>query len=340
MILLTNELSKYLSEFFNNYLQLQKNVSINTIKSYKKTMELYFKYLIENKEITLGKLNLDHFSKKLILDFLMYLENDRKNSINTRNQRLAAISTFVKYLYPNEINRALQFQQVLDIPVKKLEDKPKQYLTSEEMKLFLQQPDIKTKQGRRDLTLIATLYDTGARVSEIINLTVSDIRLDGENSTIRVLGKGNKIRVIPIIGNTTKLLERYLKENHLTDKLNNLVFYNNRKEKLTEPGIKYILEKYRKKAKEQNKLFPDNIFAHMLRHSKAMHLLEAGVSYIYIRDFLGHSDIKTTETYAKINTEMKRKVLSEVYEKDMVPESKSSWQKDENLLEYLMNLSK
>ncbi len=110
MILLTNELSKYLSEFFNNYLQLQKNVSINTIKSYKKTMELYFKYLIENKEITLGKLNLDYFSKKLVLDFLTYLENDRKNSINTRNQRLAAISTFVKYIYPNEINRALQFQ--------------------------------------------------------------------------------------------------------------------------------------------------------------------------------------------------------------------------------------
>ena len=283
---------------------------------------------------------MDTFNRDIVLEFLDYLENTKNNSISTRNNRLQNICSFLKFVYPNETTRVLQFQNIFDIPLKKDVEKPMEYMSVDILKTLLKQPKLDTVNGRRDLTLLATLYDTGARVSELINLKVRDIKFDDLTTTVKLFGKGSKVRIVPILGNTSDLLKRYIDEHNLTTKYDNFLFVSKLRKPLTEPGIKYIIEKYRSLATKENPLVPKNIFPHMFRHSKAMHLLESGVNYIYIRDFLGHSDIKTTEIYAKISVEQKKKALSKVYNENIPISEETSWNKDKDLLNYLMQLSK
>lgn len=335
---MSNSLPKYLNTYFNEYLIMQKNVSNHTILSYKYSFNAFLRFCINNKNIRIKALSLDVFNKDLIIEFLDYLENVKNNSITTRNLRLQSIWAFLKFVYPNESNRMLQFQNVFDIPLKKYIDKPMEYMTVDVLKILLKQPTTSNIKGRRDLTLLATLYDTGARVSELINLKVRDVKFDATTTTVKLLGKGNKLRIVPIIGNTSELLRNYINEHHLSDKYDAYLFVSQLKKPLTEPGIKYIIEKYRRLAENESSLIPENINPHMFRHSKAMHLLESGVNYIYIRDFLGHSNIKTTEIYAKISVEQKKKALSSVYKENIPNIEVTSWNKDNDLLDYLMKL--
>ena len=331
-----NNLSQYLNAYFNEYLYLQKNVSKHTILSYKYTFNAFLQFCINHKNISIKDISLDILNKDIILEFMAYLENEKHNSIATRNNRLQNICSFLKFVYPNESDKILQFQNVFDIPLKKDIDKPIEYMTVDVLKLLLKQPNINTIKGRRDLTLLATLYDTGARVSELINLKVRDVKFDKVNTTVKLFGKGSKIRIVPIIGNTADLLDNYIKENHLEEKYDEYLFVSKLKKPLTEPGVKYIIEKYRALAEKASDLVPKNIHPHTFRHSKAMHLLEAGVNYIYIRDFLGHSNIKTTEIYAKISVEQKKKALSAVYNENVPFIEETSWNKDKDLVSYLM----
>ena len=186
----------------------------------------------------------------------------------------------------------------LGVPFKKKAKQIVAFLSQECLKCWLSQPDVRKKRDRRDLTLMATLYDTGARVQELIDLKIRDIRLT-KPATITVTGKGNKKRSVPIMEKTRDLLENYMIENHLLEngKQNHPLFLNSNRRSFTRPGIAYILEKYLKRAKATHPelLFPDHLHPHMIRHTKAMHLLEAGVNLIYIRDLLGHVNVTTTE---------------------------------------------
>lgn len=337
-VVMSNNLSKYLNTYFNEYLLMQKNVSHNTVLSYKYSFNAFLCFCIKYKNIGIKKISLDLFTKEVITEFLDYLENIKKNSISTRNLRFQNICSFLKFVYPNESSRMLQFQKVFDIPMKKDVNKPMEYLTVEALKILLEQPNISTVSGRKDLTLLATLYDTGARVSELINLKVRDVKFDVNTTTVKLLGKGSKIRIVPIIGNTSDLLKNYISEHQLNEKYDDYLFTSQLKKPLTEPGIKYIIEKYRLLAEKEYPLIPKSINPHMFRHSKAMHLLESGVNYIYIRDFLGHANIKTTEIYAKISVEQKKKALSSVYKENIPDVEETTWNKDKNLLNYLMNL--
>ena len=254
-----NNLSIYLNSFFNQYLPLQKNVSANTIKSYKSTFELFFNYC-KDKGVNIFKIDINIFTEKIILEFLSYLENERNNSITTRNQRLAAICSFIKHIYTKENTHILEFQKILNIPYKKSEQKMIEYLSIEALEIFLAQPNLKSKKGRRDLAILVTLYDTGARVSELINLKVKDINFEnGNNATVQLLGKGNKRRIVPIISNTVNILQNYISENNLTDKFENYLFTNNSNTKLTDSGITYIIEKYKDLALTVSNTIPKHI---------------------------------------------------------------------------------
>ena len=333
-----NKLPKYFQEYLTNYLSIQRNFSKHTISSYKYTFNEFLKFCVNSKNMGINNISLDTFNKDIIIEFLDYIEIEKKNAIATRNNRLKNIKAFLKYIYPKESDRILQFQNIFDIPLKKDIEKPMEYITVDVLELLLKQPDLSTAIGRRDLTILATLYDTGARVSELINLKVRDVKFDGSSTTIKLFGKGSKIRIVPIVSNTSKLLKQYLKEHNLVNKHDNYIFMNKYNNTLTKAGIKYIIEKYRIMAEKESPLVPKNIFPHMFRHSKAMHLLEAGVNYIYIRDFLGHSNIKTTEIYARISVEQKRKALNQVYNENIPATEGNLWNKDDNLLEYLMKL--
>ena len=334
-----NNLGIYLNSFFNQYLLLQRNISNNTIRSYKNTFELFLNYCKDN-GINIFKVDIEIFAEKRILDFLNYLEIERNNSITTRNQRLAAICSFIKYIYTKENDYILEFQKILNIPYKKSEQKIVEYLSVEALEIFLAQPDVKTKKGRRDLAILVTLYDTGARVSELINLKVRDINFEnGHNATVQLLGKGNKRRIVPLVSNTVKIIQNYMCENKLTDNLDDYLFTNTSKKKLTDSGITYIIEKYKNLALDVSNIIPKHISPHTFRHTKAIHLLEAGIPLVHIKDILGHSDLRTTEIYAKISVAEKRKALKKAFdEKQDITNIECSWNQDKKLLDFLMSL--
>jgi site-specific recombinase XerD len=180
------------------------------------------------------------------------------------------------------------------------------------------------------------MYDTGARVQEIADLKVADIRIKAP-ATIRLTGKGNKTRIIPLMPQTMSIVKRYMADYGLLDEIKQAkpLFFNRKSEKLTRAGLSYILNKYVDQAKVNNKeLFPEKMSAHVLRHSKAVHLLQSGVNLIYIRDFLGHSSVTTTEIYAKSDPEIKRKAIEEASHK-VLPKEKFTTKEKEDLCEWL-----
>ena len=179
------------------------------------------------------------------------------------------------------------------------------------------------------------LYDTGARVQGLIDLSVGDVRLDPP-AQVRLMGKGRKMRAVPLMENTVQFLRDYMHENHLnrTHYFEKPLFRNRRGERLSRSGIRYILEKYVRKARNKHPSLSRKVSPHMLRHTKGMHLLQAGISLDIIRDFLGHVDVKTTQIYAKANLEMKRKALEKISDSSPTPQI-PSWQQDKNLLEWL-----
>lgn len=337
-----NDFPKYLSEFLSLYLPGQRNVSVNTIASYRDAFKLFLSFCESDKKIHIENITLSMITRDLVLDFLNWIEEIRQCSIATRNQRLAALHAFFRYVQKESPENIFELKKILDIQMKK-KTKPKiPYLTANELKILLQQPDINMVEGRRNLMLLVVLYDTGARVQELIDLRWKDVRLTSP-AVITLHGKGDKTRQVPIMGNTKKLLESYQSEqkNHFGTLGNDLsIFYNQQHKILSRWGVSYIINKYIEKAKN-NKDFCINfvVTPHVFRHSKAMHLLQAGVNLIYIRDFLGHSDINTTEIYARADTEMKRKALEQSYI-ELTTEDLPKWQNDGDLMNWLKNLCK
>jgi site-specific recombinase XerD len=334
------DFARMLTRFLSDYLPGQRNVSTNTIKSYRDTFKQLLAFFNIELKVKPEHLTFNKIKVKTIRDFLQWLEKIHNVSINTRNQRLAAIHSFYRYIQSEEPVILLECQRILGIPFKKRERKIIDYLSQESLKHILEQPDTATKRGRRDLTIMATLYDTGARVQELISLKTKDIRL-AKPATIILAGKGNKKRCVPIMDKTKNLLESYMKENHLLENGNqgHPLFYNSKSHPFTRPGITYLLAKYLRQAKESHPeiLFPDYLHPHMMRHTKAMHLLESGVNLIYIRDLLGHVNVTTTEIYLRANMEIKRKVLESAYI-PILPQHVPVWENDGDLLSWLQEL--
>ena len=332
------DFAKYLTEFLSGYLPEQKNVSKNTIRSYRDTFKLLIAYSQEIKGTPSERITLNILSSEWITGFLGWLEGERKCSISTRNQRLAALHSFFRYVQAEEPTGMFHFQKVTAIPIKKVKRTVVEYLNPEAMKLLLEQPDKHTPKGRRDLTLISVLYDSGARVQELIDMRVCDVTLHVP-AVLTLTGKGNKTRRVPLMKNTASLLQNYLLENKLDKpwRNENPLFTNSQHHKLTRKGVTYILSKYVESARKTSTLLPSKVNNHMLRHSKAMHLLQAGVNLIYIRDFLGHVDLKTTEIYARADTEMKRKAIENVYP-DLIDSNLPDWSKDQALLSWLSEI--
>jgi site-specific recombinase XerD len=326
----------YLSRFFTEHLAGIRNLSKNTIKAYRDTFRLLLIFFSEVCATPPDKLTLKKVDDKSIIRYLNWLEKERGCSNSTRNQRLAAIHTFFRYLQMQEPQKLLLCQQVLQIPFKKTSKAIMWHLTPGQIKLLLEQPDMRTKNGRRDIVLLSVLYDTGARVQEVCDLRVRDVRLESP-ALIILTGKGCKSRHVPLLGNTVKLLQNYIKERGLQGNAtpDMPLFYNQRHTALTRGGITHILQKYVNKAGCPD--MPSKTTPHVLRRSKAMHLLQAGINIVLIRDILGHVSVQTTELYVRMDMETKRKLLESAYP-DNIPEGMPDWNRDENLLDFLENL--
>ena len=274
--------------------------------------------------------------RELILRFLQWLEEERNCKAATRNQRLAAIHSFFSFLMVEEPQYIQQSQQILAIPMKKTDKPPLMYLPLDSIKGLLEQPDRTTTQGKRDAVLLSLLYDTGARVQELVDLKVCDVTL---NDTVTIMLTG-KSRIVPVMKPTGELLKQYIEGSGLSSPAygRNPLFTNRGNKPLTRAGVTYILKKYAAQAQAVGiKDISEEITPHWLRHSKAMHLLQSGVNLVYIRDLLGHSDISTTEIYARADEKMKRKALMEAYNSPS-SEELPAWKKNKDLLDWLKSL--
>jgi len=331
--------AKHMTAFFSEYLPGVKNLSSNTILSYRDTFRLLLAYCRDHENMPPEKLHIESFSDALLVRFLGWLQDERGCSVATRNIRLAAIHSFFRYVQSREPGLLLQCQSILQVPFKKHPQPIVRHLTPEQVRDLLATPGLATRSERRDTTLLSVLYDTGARVQELCDLCARDIRLD-QPSIITLTGKGSKTRQVPLMANTVKLLRSYMEENGLLRNGNqdHPLFTNQRRSKLTRGGVSHILRKYADCLSEKHSDVPKKLTPHVLRHSKAMTMYQAGVSLVYIRDILGHVDIATTDTYARADTESKRKALENVYP-DITPgDSLPDWNRDASLLDYLNSL--
>lgn len=331
--------ARYMSKYLTEYLPGIQGVSYNTIASKRDAYILLLKYLDDTQNIKAEDVDIPLLSRETIIKYLEWLEKSRGSSVSTRNIRLAAIKSLFSYIQTQTPDYIYQCQQILSIPRKKEPGHTLEYLTVEGIKSVLDAVEASSRTGLRDLTLLSLMYDSAARVQEIADLSVNDFRAE-KPSTLRLTGKGSKTRIVPLMSTTSDLMSKYISIYHPSyrGEYNVPLFSNRKKEKLTRAGIAYILKKYVKIAREkQPDLIPETVSPHGLRHSKSMHMLQAGVPLIYIRDFLGHSEISTTEIYARCDSEQKRKAIENTCPSITKSET-PMWQKDTSLLGWLQSL--
>lgn len=334
------DFAKHITGFLSQYLPGQRNLSTNTISSYRDTFKLFLVYCESERNLKVEKIRIADITAELLTGYLAWIEHDRGCGIATRNQRLAAFKSFYHYVAAMEPVHLQRCQQILGIPMKKSPRPTMSFFSPDGLHLLLSQPDTTKRSGRRNHAMLVLLYDTAARVQEIIDLAVRDIRLE-QPATVALHGKGRKTRVVPISAKTASIMEQYLEESGyigVTGALDFPVFTNSRKCKLTRAGVAHILAKYVKSiSTNETRHVPESVSPHTLRHSKAVHLLRSGVPLIYIRDFLGHASVTTTEIYAKVDAEETRKALEDAYEvpaQEAVPE----WEQDKSLMSWLLEL--
>jgi integrase/recombinase XerD len=334
---MATDFALFLRRFLTAYLAGLRGYSPNTIASYRDAFKLLICYFRDERSIPPERLTLELIDAAAITGFLDWLHASRHNSASTSNQRLAAIDSFFTWMQSQDPARMACCQDILAIPAKKHDRPAVTHLSVEQTRQLLALPDRSTRRGRRDATLLATLYDTAARVQELADLAVRDLRLDNP-AMASLTGKGRKTRHVPLDTNTAALLTAYLAERQLDSpgRDDHPVFFNQHRCKLSRGGIAWILRKYQAQATNPA-LANVRLSPHILRHSRAMHLYDAGVPLPYIRDILGHVDLSTTEIYARASTEAKRKALEAVYA-DLVTADLAEWNQNPELLSWLASL--
>ena len=310
----TTDFAQCLASYLTMYLPGQLGLSENTIMAYRDTFKLVLLFAETECRLRPEKITLADFNIDFIAAFLHWLEQERSCGVATRNQRLAALRAFARYARTQHPAYLFESQKIMDLKAKKAPAPTIAYLSPDDVQSIFSQTDISTKYGRRDMLLLSLMYDSGARVQEICDLRVRDVRLQ-KPSTVTLTGKGRKTRFVPIMASTASALTTYFSDNGLSspEKADQPLFTNHQRGKLTRAGVTYIL-----------------------RHSKAMHMLQAGINLIYIRDFLGHVHVETTEIYAKADTEMKRRAIESAH--IQIDPDLPAWTDDKDLMALLTNL--
>ena len=287
--------------------------STHTCISYKKCLELYLSFLDAVRDKKIWNVTRDDFNSKDIICFLNWLETDRKNSLSTVNQRLSLIKTFCGHLCEQKIIHPDILSEIQLINKRKIFKKePTEDLTVEQVKYILSLPDTTTKKGLRDLCFMSLLYDSGCRDSELLFLKLKDIKFNDKVADIKVIGKGNKIRIIPLTEQVVNILKKYISIYHMSKKdENDYLFYTvikNNINHMSDDNAARILNKYEEIARFQKYDIP-HLHPHLFRHARAIHLYRSGMPLPLICEWLGHSQLETTFIYAFADIEMKRNAI-------------------------------
>ena len=333
----TNPLPHLVESFFCAHLQRARGASAHTVRAYRDTLRLLFIYLADVRNCPVADLQLRDLHVDAVADFLTHLETVRGNKAATRNCRLAAIRSFFRHLLRQDPASAEQYHRVLSLPTKRSRFPLATYLEPEDVQVILGKPDRRTPLGLRDHALLLFLYNTGARVSEALAVQVQDLDLN-KPPQVRLHGKGRKDRICPLWQETARALRRLptVRQAHPGES----AFLSCRGRPLSRDGVAYILDKYvRKAASDMPALCRQRITPHVLRHSCAVALLQAGVDITVIRDYLGHASIATTSRYVTTNLKIKREVLEAFWQRAGIsPARTTPWNPKPDLLAFLDSL--
>jgi integrase/recombinase XerD len=315
-----NTLGWTIEKFFREYLPTLRGTSRHTIRNYRDAIVLFLRFVSAKTATAIEDLDIKDFNAERVRDFLAFLESDRHNGIATRNARLAAIHTFARFLVTEQPADLAELQRILAVPFKRgARNAPIEYLEPGEVEALLKSIDRSTPSGERDYALFALMLNTGARVQEILDLRVRDIRTDPPYQ-VRLCGKGGKTRLCPVWPQTARLLQELSEHASRSENRDAPVFVNRQGIKLTRFGVRYLLKKHLEAASPVMTTLRDKrIHPHSLRHTTAIFLLKAGVDFATISQWLGHSDLNTTMTYARADIDLKRQALMQVFPEILAP---------------------
>lgn len=295
-----NQLLKSIQYFFQIYLPQERGLSVHTIRSYRDTLKLLLKHLSEIKNCKIQSVTLNDLTAESVREFLNAIEKQRNNAISTRNQRLAVIKTFVTFLMTQDLAFASQFEKISLITMKRAPYKPVVYLTDKEVQALLDSVNQGTDQGVRDYAILLLLYNSGARVQELCDLKLKNIRME-KPFMVTLTGKGQKTRHVPLWAGTFAAIKRHIELSNVKNSEES-VFIGKRGVPLSRFAVRYLLQTYIKHAVEKCKsLNTKDIGPHTLRHTTAMHLFQSGVDIAIIKEWLGHADLNSTHGYVEIN---------------------------------------
>jgi integrase/recombinase XerD len=334
---MTHSLANFMKRFFGHYLPVQKGLSANTLAAYRDAIKLLLCYAADTVGKSLDKLAVEDMTEKVVLGFLDYVQQVRSCSARTRNARLAAIHSLFAFIAREEPELLAHCQRIHTIPLKRTEHRTVGYLEENEMQAMLDSIEKNSRTAVRDQALLLLLYNTGARVSEIVELKLCDLSLEG-TPQVHLLGKGRKHRACPLWPETVAALQAYLKQHSPKQPATEQLFLNANGLHITRFGIRHITAKYAAASQHRcPSLTTKTVSPHTIRHTTAMHLLRSGNDVNMVSYWLGHADINTTHIYLEIDMEMKRKML----EKTDAPaiNKKLAWNKPD-VLQWLSALGK
>lgn len=334
---------KYVRSFLTVYLPKNKCYSPNTIKAYRDTINLFRLFLWEKKKVPFPEITFEMINQALVYECLEWLQSSRNCSISTRNQRLAALKSFLHYCAIEDPSLAAIYMDIQDITALRDTKKGVSYMSQSALKSILTQPDVKNRFGLRNRFIMIALYDTGGRIQEILDLRLRDIRLELDIPCIYLTGKGNKVRAVPLMEKTVLHLKEYLKAFHPTYPTNkdDYLFYTVIKEKMgamSPDNVSVFIKKYANQARISCPEVPNRVHAHLFRHSRAMHLYQSGIPLSYIKDFLGHVNATTTSIYASADTTMIRDALEKAAQLGGSSSEKPIWEDNEEMILKLCGL--
>ena len=334
---------KHVRGFLTIYLPKHKCYSENTIKAYRDAINLFRKFLLVEKGIPFTKISFDWINHDLVYEFLTWLQNTRGCGISTKNHRLAALKSFFKYCAYEDPALMVIYMEVQKVQQQRVVRNSVEYMSEEALKVLLEQPAASTRCGSRNRFLMILLYDTGARIQEILDLKLKDIHLNGQTPCIYLTGKGHKTRAVPLMDKTIDHFHKYTKLFHLNTDREQYLFYTiikGQKGRMSEDNVACFLKRYAKSAYLVCSEVPLRMYPHLFWHTRAMHLYQAGIPLSYIKDFLGHANINTTEIYASTDTSMMRAALEKVSKRDGEGSSAEMpiWQDNEEMILKLCGL--
>jgi site-specific recombinase XerD len=330
-------LATALHGFLTDYLPRQRAMSPHTLHSYRDSLKLFLQF-VAGKKADPSQLTIEQLTYQQVLTFLQHLETRRHNQASTRNVRLSAIHCFFRYVGTNRPEHLALAQRILSIPFKRTALREIQHLELSEMQSILSGIDRSRRDGRRDHVLLSFMFNTGARVGEVVGLQACDLLLDPPAS-VRLRGKGRKERSCPLWTETARALRLYLEECQIALHESRSVFLNHRGQPLTRFGVRLILQKHiRNTALRVASLRRKRLHPHSMRHSTAVHLLRSGVDLSTIANWLGHVSINTTNRYLTLDLEVKRQALDKATPLNPRGRSPASWRSDRNLIKWLESL--